>query len=451
MTYEEENRQLLHELLGDTFFRDFSDRDKKEKMFGNLELQLTSACNLKCSYCYYSSVSGKGKELNKHVSWETLSKNTDILFDWLKKNNYVPSAIDIFSGDSLVFPQSHEIIRKAVQFYIDMDCKGSVAIPSNMTFIKNKDLVASIEEIMEYAKAHGVGIHISASIDGKFADPISRQPVAKQNIREYYSDEFYDDVFAFCKKYNYGFHPMISSDNIHVWEDNFAWFQGMLKKHDIPWNNMYLLEVRNDGWTGTQIKQYGKFLRSVLEFTYDTVNNYHAYLTRFITSSKKEQKINNMNLFNNVSVIGRGIGCSLQTTLFVKMGDLTCNSCHRLSYDALNGFKFVVQDDEIIDIEPLNLSFYIGTLTLETKALPYCENCLIKHLCSSGCLGAQLEATGDAFTPIPSVCLLQHQKLKTQIDFLKGRGLFKAVVDRVSHDLAQTMIEFDNIRKGEDK
>jgi len=453
MSYEGENKELLKSVLEGTFFDDFKNPDREGNLFGTLEIQLTSQCNLKCSYCYYSNVVGHGKELNKPgvATWDQLGKNTDILFNWLKENNYIPKTIDIFSGDSLIFKQSHDIIRKAVQFYIDIGYKGSVVVPSNMSFIRDPELVKSIEDIIALGAEHGVSVPISASIDGKFADKITRLPVKNVDIDEYYSDEFYDDVFAFCKRNHAGFHPMISSENIHVWKDNFVWFQSMFEKYDLAWNNVYLLEVRNEGWTKETIKQYGEFMSWTLNFTYNMIGNSvlpsnlpKYYVDNFVFSSE-DYRGSSMNLFNNISIIGRGIGCSLQTTLFVKMSDLTCNSCHRLSYDALNGFKFVVKDDKIIDIEPLNITFYMATLTFEHKALPYCENCLIKHLCSGGCPGAQFESVGDAFTPIPSVCLLQHMKLKTQVEFFKRLGVFNYVVSKLNSELALTMIEVERM------
>ncbi len=446
MSYESENKDLLNTVLETTFFEDFKNHGVEGKLFGSLEIQLTAACNLKCTYCYYSNVSGHGKKLNAGASWEELNENTAILFRWLKKNDYIPDKIDIFSGDALIYKQSYSIIRQAIDFYIDMGVKdGLVLIPSNMGFVRDPDLLAAVEELLDYARENDVYVGISASIDGKFADKITRPPVKNVDIDEYYSDDFYDKVFTFAKKHRCGFHPMVSHENVAGWIENFDWFQTMLEKHNIGWNNIYMLEVRNDGWDEKSVEAYGKLLRHALDFTFNFIKDPTTYVRRFILKGKPGENITNMNLFNNWSIIGRGIGCSLQTTLFVKLSDLTCNSCHRLSYDALNGFKFVVKDGEIVDIDPLNLSFYLATISVDVKALPYCENCLIKAMCSGGCLGAQLEATGDAFTPIPSVCLLEHGKVKTQVEFLKDHNLYDMLLPLLSTSTKTTLDQIERI------
>lgn len=449
MSYESENKELLKTVLDSTFFRDFSTpHDGKEKLFGSLELQLTSKCNLKCSYCYYSEASGNGIELNPHAPWELLQSNARLIFDWLNDNDYTPKQIDIFSGDSLIHFNSYKIIEMAVDFYINKGVRGCVVIPSNMTFIKQSRLVEMIEKIITKAKEHDVFVGVSASIDGKFADKITRRPVKEDNIDDFYDDEYYEKVFAFCKKHRCGFHPMVSYENIDSWWDNFMWFQTMMKKYDIGWNNIYLLEVRNDGWTDETIRKYGEFYRKVLDFTYDMVGNKEAYVHNFVLTMNPDHKISNMNLFNNLSIIGRGIGCSLQTTLFVKLRDLTCNSCHRLSYDGLNGFKFVIENDKIVDIEPLNLAFYMATLSYEQKSAPYCENCLLKHICSGGCIGAQLESTGDAFVPIPSVCALEHMKVKTQYEFFTDKGILEPLLNYFSKDTSTSFKEIGRVYNG---
>ena len=452
MSYETENKELLDTLLESTFFGDFRNGETGgDRMFGNLELQLTSKCNLKCSYCYYSDKGGHGNELNNPViaTWSTINKNADMIFAWLTENNYYPKGIDIFSGDTLIHNDGYYVIEKAIDFYAVAGVKGNVIIPSNMTFIKNPILVEKIEGLIEKGRKNGVGVFISASIDGKFADPISRQTVKDCNQEEYYDDKFYDDVFIFCKKHGYSFHPMMSPENIHVWKKNFGWFQEMLKKYDMPWNSIYMLEVRNDGWTVDDVRIYGEFYRSVLNFSLDMIKDCDVFRDRFMFTPRRvsDEKIGNMNLFNNLSQIGRGIGCSLQTTLFVKLADLTCNSCHRLSYDALNGFRFVVNNDKIVDVKPMNLSFYIATMSYDQKSAPYCESCLIKGICNGGCLGAQLEFTEDTFSPIPSVCKLLHKKVLTQYQFFKETDMFEQVMSSLNKDAYETFKQIERLTK----
>lgn len=448
MTYEEENNQLINSVLDRTFFKDFQG-DKTTSLFNGLELQLTSKCNLKCSYCYYSDVSGKGKQLNdpKLNPWSKINHNVFLLFQWLEENKYYPASIDIFSGDTLIHTHGYYAIEKAIEFYAKAGVRGTVSVPSNMTFLKNKVLVDRVEALIQKGEDSGVAVRISASIDGKYADPITREPVANVDPYAYYDDEFYKSVFTFCRKHNFGVHPMMSPENIHVWKKNFDWFQNMFDQFGIPWNSIYMLEVRNDGWTNDRLQAYSEFMEYLLHFAGRRVGNSRIFVDSFITH-KSGNSINAMNIFNNLSETGRGIGCSLQTTLFVKMGDLTCNSCHRLSYDALNGFRFKVKDDKITGIEAENIQFYMATLSYHQKSAPYCENCAIKHTCAGGCLGAQFEDVGDAFIPIPSVCALLHEKVKVQYKVFKDMGILEEVLNIHGDKVKQTFLNIGRMING---
>ena len=440
MTYDEEQQALLLSVLEDTFFKDF--RTGGDGLFGNLELQLTSKCNLKCSYCYYSDKTGHGNELNAFVPWSQLQHNAELVFQWLEKNRYYPRTLDIFSGDTLIHMDGYAIIERAIKFYSDAGMPGTVMVPTNMTFLKNPVLTQKVKDLYSLAAAGGVYLGLSASIDGKYCDPITRQPVSGVDPYEYYDDQFYTDVFSFAAEYGCGLHPMMSHENIHVWKQNWDWFQTMLQKHNLPWNSPYMFEVRNDGWTAETVKLYGEVYRYILDFTIRAVGAEDYVSTFILNAPTGKTDYRNMNLFNNIGQIGRGIGCSMQTTLFIKLSDLTGNSCHRLSYDALNGFKFIVTDEEITDIEPLNLAFYLATLSLEHRALPYCESCAIKELCNGGCPGAQHEQ-GDAFTPIPSVCLVEHQKVLTQFHFLKDNNIFGSLLSFLGTTVANTFLEVE--------
>lgn len=430
MTHNEENKILLNSFLTRTFFKDWSTSDDIDrlKLYNNIELQLVSDCNLKCSYCYYNDKNGFGLELNNpHTvgKWENVLKNIDILLNFLEEKKFFPGKFDVFSGDPLIYKNSYIVFRKIIDFYVRNGERGRITVPSNMTFLKSESLTKEVENLIKYAEENGIGFGISASIDGKYQDYINRPVAGNVDQHKFYSDEFYDIIFSFAKKYNIAFHPMIHHKNIENWSKNWKWFQSMFERFELGWNPIYLLEVRNTGWNKESLKFYEDLYKEVLNFVYEKIGP-ERFLYGFLFNGIEGcENISNMNMFNNVGRMGRGVGCSLQTHLQVRMGDLSVNSCHRLSYDALNAFKFVVdENDKIVDIDPLNVEFYLATMSTDRRNWPYCESCLIKEICTSGCLGSQFEITGDAFTPIHSVCALEHAKVKAQIEFLKEKKIF---------------------------
>jgi len=451
MENKEENKLLLESFLNRTFFKDFS-RIGREPLFDNLELMLSPKCNLTCSYCYYNHQNGFGRQLNPlDISKkENLLKNTDILLDYFKKNNMVPGKIDIFSGEPLNNDYTYEIINKCIDFYSDFDKKGSISIPSNMSFLRQNRRIDEIRKLKAKGQKHNVPVGVSASVDGLYMDSVNRQVGYAKNQSKFYNDNFYDRLFTFAKNVGCGFHPMVYHNNIEKWIDNFNWFQQNFKKYDLPWWNIYLLEVRNDGWTKKSIKEYIKFYKYVLNFAFKMVGSRDKFIKAFIFNGVKEyESINKMNMFNNIGKIGRGIGCSMQTTMFVRMGDLSVSSCHRQSYDVFNGFKFVENNGEIVDIEPMNLEYYMATISTDRRNWPYCERCLLKDICMSGCLGAQYETTGDSFTPIQSVCLLEHGKVRAQIEFLCKNNMFVDFLGYLPEEQAKSFEVFYKMLKKE--
>jgi len=315
-----------------------------------------------------------------------------------------------------------------------------------MSFLRKQSLTDRVIEYKNKFYNSGGYLGLSASVDGKFMDTTNRPLVGATDQTKYYTEDFYHKLFTFANRVGCGFHPMVYHQNIDKWIDNFEWFQENFKKYNIPWHSIYLLEVRNNGWNKDSIKNYTKFYRHVLDFVLNKFDN-ESFIKSFVFNGVDGfQNINNMNLFNNIGTIGRGLGCSLQTTLHVRLGDLTVNSCHRLSYEALNGFRFVKDDNnKIIDVDPLNFPFYLSTISTEHKAWPYCSNCLIKHTCMSGCLGAQFENMDDPFTPIPSVCLLELGMVKTQIEFFKENNMFEDFLYYLNDEQEMTFRQFDKL------
>jgi len=443
--YQTEEKELLKSFLNRTFFRDWrrTKASNEPLLFGKLELQINSKCNLNCVYCYYNNFVGNGKELYpKDISdSKNILKNLDLVLDWLDRNDYLPQSLEIFSGEPLNQKVGLDAIEKCIDFYKKYQW-GLITVPTNFSFLRSEKNLNRVLELKKYAKKNNVIMGLSASVDGKYMDVYNRPPVSK-DPKLLYDDKFYDDLFTFAKNYGCGFHPMVYYNNIENWPKNFDWFQENFEKYGLPWNNIYLLEVRNDGWDKKSIEGYRNFYKHAMDFAYSKVNC-EEFVDSFVFRTK-DKDINNMNLFNNIGKIGRGIGCSMQTTMSLRLGDLTVNSCHRQSYDWFNGFKFKVENDQIVDVEPLNLPFYLSSFIFENKSRPYCQNCLIRNICNGGCSGAQYEAMGDPFTPIPSVCALEHGKVKAQIEWFQSKGLFSNFISRLSKDQKECFLNFKKV------
>lgn len=410
---------LVENILDRTFFQSWKNRNylKDPYKYGNysdLELQIDALCDLQCKYCYYTKYS---KELypTEMSKPRIVLENLEMILKWLSKNSFYPK-FDLFSGELLYRDLGFQVVDRMLDWHIENQIKGgAVVIPTNFTFILDKDKTNRAEALLEKAKKHDTMLHLSASVDGKYCDV--NRPLKNGLVR---TDEYYDDLFQFCKKWGFSFHPMVYSEEIDKWIDNFLWFQENFERYGIDWKSLYLLEVRNAEWSKSQLKSFYKFIRFVINWTYKRANIDKEEFPKFAFKHKL------FNLFSMFSTTGRGIGCSIQSTMQLRLGDLTTTLCHRNSYKALNLFRFKVEGGEIQGIESINPSLLITMFSAKTTNFPFCETCAIKDLCSSQCLGAMYEVNRDNFIPIPTVCALEHAKIAAVLDELKELNLLES-------------------------
>lgn len=424
-----ENDIIFKNLLGRTFFNGWKNPDDERlQNFRRLEITWDYKCNLRCTYCYYHKF---GEQLFVDSDDETKLDNLRMLLQWLKQNDYKPE-IEFFSGEPLIKPAVFTALKMIIDFMKEYG--GQITIPTNFTWIKNMRILGEVDGLMEYGKRNGVEVLLSASVDGKFED-VNRPGVERD-------DDYYNKVFNFAWKHQCGFHPMIYSENIEKWKENFLWFQEMLRKNNLPWNNIYLLEIRNEEWNDKQIKEFGKFIEFLVEWTWVKCGrNFERYYD-FLIRGK------GFNILNSIlSTIGRGIGCGYQSMLYVRMGDLTIVPCHRTSYRPYISGGFIVEDKKIIDIYSGNIEYYIAGLSMDADTFPYCETCVIKNMCSHGCLGSQLESTGDPFTPIPSVCKLEFEKVAAMIRVYRKLDINELIMARLMPEKRNTYKYLEGIIK----
>jgi len=426
--HQKQNDELLNSFLGRTFFAAWeNEEDPRYENFRRIELQLNTHCDLKCKYCYYNKF---GEELYP----ESISKSKDILsnlsilLNWLIDNNYAPG-IDFFSGEPLTQKVGFDALRMILDKFVLVKKKPKVVvIPTNYMFLLKKNLTKKVEDLIKDSRDIAMPIVLSASFDGKYCE--ENRPLKHPNpiLGDRRGDKFYDKCFAFGKKYRFGFHPMVYSNLIENWIKNFLWFQEKFKKFSIPFSNLYLLEVRNSEWSEKQIKDYMDFIDFLIKWTFANpckkdINNYLNFLF----------KGRGYNILSNcLTTVGRGLGCSLQSCLYVRLGDLAIVPCHRQSYKQFVLGKFDVKDNKVASIKALNTELAIAEVTFDFKTQPQCEQCMIKNICQGQCLGAMYEVTGDPFSPIPSVCKLERAKIVAMIKVYQDLKIFGVILNSVN-------------------
>lgn len=441
--YQKQNDELLSSFLGRTFFAAWeNEEDPRYENFRRIELQINAKCNQDCKYCYYAKY---GEELYP----ESISKsknvlsNLSILLDWLIENGYAPG-IDFFSGEPLYQKVGFDALSMILDKFTRTKRKPKcIVVPTNYTFLLKKNLTSKVEDLVKESREMKIPITLSASFDGKHCE--KNRPLKSTLLGDRRGDKFYDKCFAFGKKYKFGFHPMVYSELIEEWIKNFIWFQRKFEEFDIPFSNIYLLEVRNSEWSEEQIKEYMRFVDFLIKWTFndrcgEDINRYLNFLF----------KGRGYNILSNcLTTIGRGLGCSLQSCLYVRLGDLAIVPCHRQSYEQFLLGKFKVEDKRIVGIKALDAELAIAEITFDFKTQPQCEQCLIKNVCQGQCVGAMYEVTGDPFSPIPSVCKLERAKIVAMIKAYQDLKIFNVVLNSVNENKKIALEQVANQMKEE--
>lgn len=442
MSNKPENQKLGFHFLKNYFFENWKKSDFESKLqtnFHSLELFMSSKCNLSCKYCYLHNF-GKDLYPQDKDNSSIILRNLSIFLDWLVKNNMAPYSLEYFSGEPLINDALLDGIDLILEKFKNACNKPKhIIIPSNFTFLLERDKRRKVEHLLQKSRLIQIPIFLSVSIDGKFCDK-NRPFSSGQELRD---DKFYDEVFKFAKKYECGFHPMIYSNLIEKWFSNFLWFQEKFDEFQIPWFNLYLLEVRNSEWSKYTIIEFSKFIRNLIlwTFTYRCKSNNAKFLSFLFDNG-------GFNILRSpFNYINRGMGCSIQSSLVIRMGDLKIIPCHRTGYPPFELAEFKISKDKIKSIEILNPELLISIYTFHGENQPYCHTCLLKKLCSFGCLGAQFENNGDLFTPIPTVCQLEFVKVWTICSTFEELGILDKILLKVKEDKQFAIKEIIKIGK----
>jgi radical SAM protein with 4Fe4S-binding SPASM domain len=427
-----EDYELVKNFLNRTFFAAWKpeNRDKEEySNYNKLELQINAICNLKCKYCYYSRFGDKiyPKAISKP---DLVLHNLDLVLNWLEKNGLQP-VLEPFSGEVFIQEVGFKAIEKMIDWQIKLGIKTPITVPTNASFLLpgQEDKAERVDALMHKAHKNGIRLFLSLSVDGKFIENDNR-PLRNGKLKD---DEFWDRVFKYAKKWGLSFHPMVYAETIDKWIGNFLWFQNMFEKHGISWLEIYLLEVRNAQWTKEQLNHLYQFFKFLVIWSFKKSGVDKSEFPRWSFENRL------FNLFSTFASVGRGTGCSVQSTVQLRLGDLTHSICHRAAYKPHEMWRFKVENDEITDIEPINTNLLFAWAAADQENFPLCEGCYLKYLCTGQCWGSMYETNNTLWTPIPTVCAVEHAKVKGILDGIIELDMFNDFYRFTNSDKKESM------------
>ena len=439
--YAHENQLLAEHFLQTYFFDSFRYDAPKSKRQKVVELIISPKCNLGCKYCYIHR--HKKEIFDENIFDEDLTiKNLKLFLQWTEKQEFNPG-LEIFSGELFAQEVGFKVLETIYNHQKNLIPEHripSITIPTNFTFLNSDELTERVRDLKHKLESIGIQFFLSASFDGLYME--QNRPYTKNldyNINIERDETYYDKVFKFCATEYCGLHPMLYSKDIDKWKQNFLWFQEKMAEHGVPWQDLYLLHVRNEEWTSENIQDLMDFVEFLFEWTWEQVDH---DIDAFLHFMLKEHGFNIMTTAFNI--ISRGITCGIQSTLTIRLSDLMVYPCHRTGYEQYYCGQFVQDDDEVLKYKNINAELLITTYGVHKEALPNCYECPINKLCTGQCFGACHESNNNLFIPIPSVCLTSYAILVASIKGLLKTGTYNAYIRHLDQSLVD---QIDYVKK----
>ena len=446
LSFQQENDILLNYILNTSLLNKIKNKSHEEqkKLDYAIELNITPICNQKCNYCYLVKY---GNELYPPEirGEENILNNLKIFLDYLLTNNIHPFRFDLFSGEIWGMEFGNKIFDILLEYKLKGLNYGFIMIPSNMSFLTHDSTTKIIQNYINRFRKRDVDLRFSASFDGKYIDTDTRSfRDENKNILKS-NDEFYDKLFSFCKKNNYGFHPMVGAYKIENWKENIVWFYEMIEKYKMDRKKFIMfLEVRNDYWTQEKINSYLDFLNFLIDYEINHFykNNLEEFSNALFKKDNEKNYINfGINFSNNVLP-----ACTIHKSLIIRLGDLGIGPCHRLHYDKFIYGNYIVENNKIVGLKARNVQLANRILLGTMNSIPKCSGCLYSNICMRGCFGAQYEASGEILEPINSVCNL----FKSKFNFLIFKYEKLNILDYIKKNNLYLYIEIEKIKKGKE-
>lgn len=371
-----------------------------EPPFNLLTVQTTSACNLKCSYCYQNDESFKSPA---KITFEIFKRTIDSLIEYqLSINSTEPISITFHGGEPLLL--GHEFFSDVLSYIDKLDNtrlkdRFSLAVQTNLTLLD--------QEYCDIFKYYNVGI--STSIDGpewlhnkhRGSEVGNNHATVMKNV--YLARENDLKVGAIC---------IITADKLPYVQEIFDFFS----EHKINFKTnppfLHGQARKNQDIIGVSTQEYASFLKNLFDIWY---------------TSKPTVMIENLFEMINIVLKGAGSGscvnsnCSTKHITITPNGD--CYTCGRTTGNPNFCFGNIMN---------INFSDIANTSTFRhinsrvPDKIDICSNCTFKYICFSGCMYEAYSLYGTIYSPdrncdaFKTVYTHIHNKIKDDLLKIKG-------------------------------
>ena len=354
----------------------------------SIDLDITTACNLSCSYCF--------KSLGEphHMSVDTAKT----AIEWLiRASKNVPEiSVNFMGGEPILrFEDLKEIVAWGRRRARAAGKRASFSLTSNMTLWT--------DEIRQWVDEQGLGVMMSTDGHPEMQD--TQRPAKDGKPKAEIVAKWTRSMLS--SRPNSHARLTLSPACVHRLYDSCVYLW-----EDIGFTEVMMADADYENWTDDHIRLFRKQLNAVVDYLVDNFRN------------GGERRVSVLAYFAAQLILPRAEGREVQRKLYACgagynyiMIDYegTIWPCHRFDGAAKDsGVGHIISLGNIFTTpfnEALSNAFRSNDHSKVRK--PECDDCPIDPICGGACPAANLQHNTGLYLPHPTYCLLKQLEYET--------------------------------------
>ena len=357
--------------------------------------------------------------------------------------------------------EDHALIKNYINTFLNdknhfVELLFNYSICNNTEYIENNFSLNNLEILIKYFKNNFHGINgwriISDKVNFEILDilyeyfnqirqngiiiyPIKKIEVNDLKIIKEYIYKFSKIKVKLVVSYSLNFDIIDIDNKLNDYENIFNFWEKSLRK--IP-NIIIDQNIKWEDKDYENIKRLVVFLirKICFHFSYDKAKIYEFLLLNKDVdniSSPQRNDLLNIKYFDKIN--NNTLQCKIASTLTIDCNNLSFPTCCGFSHSAFNGGKFIINNNEIVDIEANDgINGFLSQRFLNIHFNLRCYNCENKYFCRRGCQVSQFYRSTEPFLPNDDLCKLYNSILISLINEFQKIELFDFIFSKKELD-----------------